>query len=295
MRIYRNGEATGYFFLLLFLYTLASLPFAYCFSFIPRTSIIGFTNFFIINVIANVVDAVINSFTVFSRGGSDDVRPSRAYTAVSFVRWILAILLPSVNLKQSLANSQLHENRQCVSIFNALVGTSFATDETWRSTSRPGVGAQILIFCLQCIFWIIVLILIENKLQVRRFFRKICCCCCKKKSNAVSLEKSVRWNDAVSDVVIEDWRKEMFPSVQDLDEDVRHERDLILANDPSVSQSVVLVRDLIKKFEKRQKKSIKKREYIAVDHLNFHVQRRECFGLLGKVDGSIDASTISFF
>ena len=64
--------------------------------------------------------------------------------------------------------------------------------------------------------------------------------------------------------------------IQNLDEDVRSERDLV-QNDITQS-SVVVVRDLLKKFRKAKKEPI----YTAVDHLNFYVQQRACFGLLGE-------------
>jgi ABC-type antimicrobial peptide transport system ATPase subunit len=46
---------------------------------------------------------------------------------------------------------------------------------------------------------------------------------------------------------------------------------------------VILVRDLIKQFDKRNGKASRRSTYTAVDHLNFNVQKRACFGLLGKV------------
>jgi ABC-type glutathione transport system ATPase component len=66
-----------------------------------------------------------------------------------------------------------------------------------------------------------------------------------------------------------------------LDEDVRRERQLISHDNETTKSSVVLVKDLVKTFKKRKTKSSGNRIYTAVDHLNFHVQTRACFGLLG--------------
>ncbi len=66
-----------------------------------------------------------------------------------------------------------------------------------------------------------------------------------------------------------------------MDEDVRNERRLILQENSSSSSSVILVRDLVQRFKKRKEKSIHRRIYTAVDHLNFRVTKRSCFGLLG--------------
>ena len=196
MRIYRSGQATGYFFALFFLYTLASLPFAYVFSFRPRTSIIGFTNFFIVNVIANVIDAVINSFTIFTSDSSPADGPSNAYKVVTIIRWILAALLPSVNLKHALYNSQLHENRQCIAIFNAYIKTSFSLNEPWGSLNKPGIGGQILIFCLQAIFWTLVLVAIENRRRISQFWQRRRA---GKDKDFLVINQSLQWNDAVRD------------------------------------------------------------------------------------------------
>ena len=161
------------------------------FSFRPRTSIIGLTNFFILNVIANVIDSVINSFTIFQRNDSPQNGPNRVYGAVTNFRWILAGLLPSVNLKHALSNSQLHENQQCIRTFNALIGTKFPLNEPFASLTKPGVGGQILIFCIQMTFWTIVLIIIEKRAGKQP--------CCGSQSSSYNAQASAQWNDSVRD------------------------------------------------------------------------------------------------
>jgi len=261
VRIFQNGEATGIFFLLFVLYVFASLPLAYAYSFRPRTSIIGLTNFFIINAIINVIDAVINSAAVFRRNDSSSTSgPSQLYRIVSLVRWIFAALLPSVNLKQAISNIQLHERKECIIIFNRYIGTSFSLNERWGSFNKPAIGTQMAIFIIQSIVWSIVLIIVESRPAIRQFCSN---CCCSSDDRDVIVEKSAQWNDS------------------QLDEDVRRERRLILENHASTNDAVILVRDLIKEFRKRQKKSSEEQMYLAVNHLNFYVQKRECFGLLG--------------
>ena len=66
-----------------------------------------------------------------------------------------------------------------------------------------------------------------------------------------------------------------------LDEDVHEERRLISQDNELTKSSVIVVQDLIKEFEKRKSKFNSKRTYLAVNYLNFHVQKRACFGLLG--------------
>ena len=67
-----------------------------------------------------------------------------------------------------------------------------------------------------------------------------------------------------------------------MDEDVRQERRSVLQNNEVSQSSVVVVRDLVKRFKKKKSKSKDKRIYYAVDHLNFQVPRKACFGLLGN-------------
>ncbi len=68
---------------------------------------------------------------------------------------------------------------------------------------------------------------------------------------------------------------------QNLDEDVQRERQLIMQGNAAVIGSVIVVKDLVKKFNTKKTKSNGNRVYLAVDHLNFLVQKRACFGLLG--------------
>jgi ABC-type multidrug transport system ATPase subunit len=59
---------------------------------------------------------------------------------------------------------------------------------------------------------------------------------------------------------------------------------LILRENSASSSSVIVVRDLVQRFKKRKEKSLSRRIYTAVDHLNFHVAKKSCFGLLGTHD-----------
>ncbi|CAF1369748.1 unnamed protein product, partial [Rotaria sordida] len=256
VRVYQNSSVTGYFFLMFLMYTLASLPFAYVFSFIPNSSIMGFTNFFIINIIICIIDSVTNSFTAFVKNDTPSAGPTKAYTIVSIIRSIFAIILPTVNLKQALSNIQLHETIECISIYNSLIGTKLSVNDSLMSINRPGVGAQFIIFFVQIIFWWVILTVIES----RRRIRQCCCCCGNDSSDATSKDE---WDDS------------------QFDEDVRRERQLILHDNETTKSSVIVVGDLVKEFKEGKSKSNDKSTYLAVNHLNFHVQKRACFGLLG--------------
>lgn len=188
---FKSGTATGYFFLMYFMYVLASLPFVYVFSFIPKSSIMAFTNFFILNVIVCVIDAVIASIPVFSQNNNPSAGPTKIYNTISNVRWIFAIVLPTVNLKHAISNIVFHDNSQCILVNNAMLGTKFATNEAWFSKNRPGVGTEFILFCAQMVFWWIMLMIVESRMRIKQ-----CCCSC---GGGVDTDESDQWNDSVRD------------------------------------------------------------------------------------------------
>ena len=174
---------------MLLMYVLASLPFVYVFSFIPKTAVMGFTNFFILNVIIIVIDAVAGSFPVFLGNDNPSAGPSGIYRVVELIRYIFALLLPSVNFKHTLANILVHNNDKCIRTSNSLLGTSLGVNESWLSTNKPGVGIQFIFFCVQTFFWFAILILIENRLRIRQA-RQRCC-------GSNDSEHNTEWNDQV--------------------------------------------------------------------------------------------------
>ncbi|CAF1233873.1 unnamed protein product [Adineta ricciae] len=255
VRVFRESAAMGMFFFMWFMYVLASLPFVYVFSFIPKSSIMAFTNFFIINVIVCVVDAVASSVAVFTKNDNPAAGPTRTVTIITNIRWIFAALLPSINLKHAISNILLHSNNDCIAVSNAMVGTKLSINEPWLSKQRPGVGSEFIIFIVQILFWWIILMIVENRLRIRQAWQR---CCCSDDSYS-----SDDWNDS------------------HLDEDVRRERQLLQQDNETTKASVILVRDLVKRFQKKRGKSNSKQDYFAVNHVNFHVKQRACFGLLG--------------
>ena len=73
----------------------------------------------------------------------------------------------------------------------------------------------------------------------------------------------------------------LFIIWQELDEDVRNERQMILNKSAPSTSAVVVVQDLVKQFKKRKDNSFFQRQYTAVNHLNFYALQGSCFGLLG--------------
>ena len=174
---------------MLLMYVLASLPFVYVFSFIPDSAVMGFTNFFILNVVISVIDAVAGTFPIFSGNANPSDGPAKAYTVVEGIRLIFRLLLPTVNFKHTLANVLIHNNKNCIRVSNSILGTSFSENESWMSTKKPGIGEEFIIFCVQTVFWWVILILIENRLRIQQA-RQRCC-------GSENVEYNDRWDDRV--------------------------------------------------------------------------------------------------
>jgi len=176
------------------MYSLASLPLIYVFAFIPKSELIGFIAFFIINTIGCFFDMVLDFIGVFSQAQATGATgPTSTTTALQNTDWILVIIFPSVNLKRSLFNIRLKSNPDCISALNSLFFTSYSTDEAWFSIESPGLGASFLIFWVQILFWWIILILIESGSLIRLK----CNQCCKCKRNQIS-SMSPSWADTVN-------------------------------------------------------------------------------------------------
>jgi hypothetical protein len=160
------------------MFSLASLPLIYVYSFSPKSELIGFINFFVVNVIACFLDMVLSFIAVFSQGQSSTnvVRVSKLTSVTNNIRWIVAVLFPSVNLKHSLFNIRLKSNQDCVSAYNILMLTNYSYTGSWISVHEPGVGIQFIIFCVQMIVWWIILTLIEKGTNIKLGCRRCCKC-----------------------------------------------------------------------------------------------------------------------
>ncbi|UJR36716.1 hypothetical protein I4U23_029432 [Adineta vaga] len=242
---YVNSEHISYFFLMILMYSLASLPMIYVYSFGPKSELIGFIIFFVINVVVCFCDMIFDFISVFSQASATGATSlTKLSEVMNNLAWILVVLFPSVNFKHSLFNIRLKSNQDCISALNSIMFTDYSSTESWMSLRAPGLGIMFIIFCVQIIFWWSILTLIENKTNIALGCRR--CCLSKnnlatihivnqsnnqKNSNPTSLTGPNYWNDT------------------HLDDDVRNERQAVLQESsssysPSSSSSVVLERDL---------------------------------------------------
>ena len=190
---------------MILMYCSASLPLIYLYSFNPKSALIGFINFFIINVIACFLDMVMAFMALFSQGQLNSVtRLTRLTTITNNIRWVIAVIFPSVNFKRALFNIRLKSNSECTSALNSILLTNYTVDESWSSLREPGLGLQILVFSLQTIVCWLLLILIEQRHSIKLRWRH--CCGCDNQLEETHTEKSLdrdmgtpatSWDDSV--------------------------------------------------------------------------------------------------
>jgi hypothetical protein len=159
------------------MYSLASLPLIYVFSFGPNSELVGVIVFFIVNVIVCFVDVILDFVALFSQiqnTGATSV--SGTSRVVGTLRVIVGVLFPSVNFKHSLYNIRLRSNEDCLTTTNSLMLTNYTSTEPWLSVSTPGLGVFFILFCVQIAIWLIILTLIENRGRISLGCRQCCNC-----------------------------------------------------------------------------------------------------------------------
>jgi hypothetical protein len=187
-----NTTQGGYFFLMIMMYCLASLPLIYVYSFSPKSELIGFINYFVVNVVFCFLDMVLAFIALFSQGNSTTVtHVSKLATMTANIRWLVLILFPSVNLKRGLFNIRLKSNPDCVASLNSLMFTNYSSTQPWMSLREPGVGIQFVIFCVQMAFWWLILTLIENGSNIKLAWRRCCGC----NDDLEQIDDENEWND----------------------------------------------------------------------------------------------------
>lgn len=149
----------------------------YVYSYVPKTQLIGFITFFIINLIACFFDMVLDFIAVFSQAQSTSATGATATTrAVKGITWVLVAIFPSVNFKHSLYNIRVRSSTECMSAVNSLMYTTYSASEGWMSVKDPGLGLYFIIFCIQTLLWWIILVLIENGTSIGLGCRRCCKC-----------------------------------------------------------------------------------------------------------------------
>ena len=173
--IYRDATAGGYFFFMTLIFSVAVLPMLYVFAFGPKSELIGFVIFFVVNLVACFFDVILDFIALFSQASSTSGQTSLARN-MNVVSSILAFLFPTVNLKQSFFNIRVRSNTECISASNSLLYTSYSVTEPWMSTREPGLGVNFIFFVIQAIAFWVILILIENGVTIRLACRRCCRC-----------------------------------------------------------------------------------------------------------------------
>lgn len=162
---------------MMIMFSLASLPLIYVYSFSPNSELIGFVTFFVLNAVGVFFNMMLDFISVFSQAQTlNATGATRLSVVMTNITLVLAIIFPSVNLKRALFNIRLKSNPSCISSLNSLFFASYSSTNSWMAIPSPGLGAPFIIFCGQMIFWWIILILIENGTKIRISCRRYCKC-----------------------------------------------------------------------------------------------------------------------
>jgi hypothetical protein len=181
---------------MLLLYSLASIPFIYAYSLLSMTESVALIFFVIVNIIIIFIDMVLGFVVVFLQGQTTSVSSNNSLTSgassMTYIRLVLSLLFPTVNLKHALFNIHLRSSTTCVSSVNSVLGTSYSASEPWMSMNIPGLGLPVVIFVGQMVVWWLIIWFVE---QYNRICRSRSGCC----HNSNGHETSSDWNDSVGE------------------------------------------------------------------------------------------------
>lgn len=152
--------------------------------------------FVIVNIIIIFIDMVLGFVVVFLQGQTTSLSSNSSMTSgsviLTYIRLVLSLVFPTVNLKHALYNIHLRSSSTCVSSVNSVLGTSYSASEPWMSMNIPGLGLPVVIFVGQMIFWWLIIWFIER-------FNGMCqsrsrCCRTNNEQQTAS-----DWNDSVGE------------------------------------------------------------------------------------------------
>ncbi|KDR09441.1 hypothetical protein L798_00662, partial [Zootermopsis nevadensis] len=246
LKVFNRSTELGTYFLLLVMYGLSAIPFAYLFSYFRNTTAGAFALLVILSIlIGSVMSPVVYSMILFESYKSTGKVLKYLFEFVphftityAFGRFSYLVLTNNkCRLKKSDCNSisgssDLCCYGYCSAIYKPYL--SFADDE-----NKLAVGEEILYMAIDSLLYFFIIILVEFGVFGVLY---------------EAVKKAVVGNAVKS-------RK--------LDDDVVHERDRV---DGQVKDDIMLVRNLVKKYT---------RDLTAVKGISFGVSAGECFGLLG--------------
>ena len=178
---------------MLFMFCLAVLPCTYIYSFIPGNELLGCIGFFVLNIFVNFFDVILMFVATLSQGQSTSGQTSGIVSIVKLIRYVLAVLFPSVNFKRALFNIRLKSNSICLDAVNSVYGENLKSDESWMSLTDPGLGVSFIFFIVQMLAFWIILTIIEKCKSRKQPDRCCCCCCCESDWN----KETDVWEDSV--------------------------------------------------------------------------------------------------
>lgn len=107
-------------FLLLFFSSITWAPWAYAWSFLFKSEIIGFVFIFLMLGLLTYLDTIITFIQIFIINGTG--RPNTASNILGTLRLVLAFLVPTVSIKRGIYDLKIHKNDYCINATNQYLG-----------------------------------------------------------------------------------------------------------------------------------------------------------------------------
>ncbi|XP_052824141.1 phospholipid-transporting ATPase ABCA3 [Octopus bimaculoides] len=240
--------------LLFFLYSTAALPFTYLLSFIFKTPTSGFVWLALINIVSGLLSVLsVNILSIPQLNLSD---------VADILRWVFLVISPEFCLGQGLidfyANYDLIEmcdKFPSMSSCQSSCTECLPLNRNYLGWEGKGIGKSLVFLCIQNIFTLFLLILVESSVFEKIVYSlKLLC-----SRNKIQTVKDVNGTTIDNDVAAEQVRVENYYELH---------------------KDVIVVKDVSKLYG----------SFMAVNHISVGIPAGECFGLLG-INGAGKTST----
>lgn len=122
-----TSPTLGYVFLLLVISMFSWCPYAYVWSFLFKSEIIGFVVLAIILGFAAFLDVIWTFLILLVLDGSTS--PTGASRAIEVIRYIFALVFPNIAVKRGLYDLKIQNNSYCINNVNLYLAGSKDTEE----------------------------------------------------------------------------------------------------------------------------------------------------------------------
>jgi hypothetical protein len=115
-----SSNASGYYFLMLLFSSLAWCPYAYLWSFLFKSDIVGFVFLVILLCFLAFLDMILTFVIILLVGGSGS--QTGGSRLIGLVRGIFALVFPNITAQRGIFNIKVQANEYCIDANNLYLG-----------------------------------------------------------------------------------------------------------------------------------------------------------------------------